>query len=95
MRYCRQVKNLTTVPSLQLEADICKVMDWFEDKSSLWVVVVTGTGRAFCAGQGECSFVTPSPAVEPSRTLLGVQRHRRLERLRRISPADLLLAFWT
>ncbi|ORY80216.1 ClpP/crotonase-like domain-containing protein [Leucosporidium creatinivorum] len=35
----------------ELEEDICKVMDWFEEEPSLWVVVVTGTGRAFCAGQ--------------------------------------------
>ncbi|GAA5925551.1 hypothetical protein JCM10213_008817 [Rhodosporidiobolus nylandii] len=35
----------------ELEADLCKVLDWFEDEASLWCVVVTGTGRAFCAGQ--------------------------------------------
>ncbi|GAA5891041.1 hypothetical protein JCM6882_006397 [Rhodosporidiobolus microsporus] len=35
----------------ELEADICKVLDWFEEEPSLWAVVVTGTGRAFCAGQ--------------------------------------------
>ncbi|CEL54381.1 enoyl-CoA hydratase [Rhizoctonia solani AG-1 IB] len=34
-----------------LKADIARVMDWFEGESSLWVVIVTGNGRAFCAGQ--------------------------------------------
>ncbi|BGP58010.1 hypothetical protein JCM8202_001752 [Rhodotorula sphaerocarpa] len=34
-----------------LEADLCKMFDWFEEENSLWVVIVTGTGRAFCAGQ--------------------------------------------
>jgi enoyl-CoA hydratase/carnithine racemase len=37
----------------KLETDLCTVLDWFEQENSLWVVVVTGTGRAFCAGQGE------------------------------------------
>ncbi|KAJ7211380.1 enoyl-CoA hydratase [Mycena pura] len=27
-----------------------EVLNWFEDEPSLWVVVVTGAGRAFCAG---------------------------------------------
>ncbi|KAK4058011.1 hypothetical protein OIO90_000750 [Microbotryomycetes sp. JL221] len=35
----------------ELENDIRKVMDWFEQEPSLWVVVITGTGRSFCAGQ--------------------------------------------
>ncbi|KAF8738035.1 hypothetical protein RHS02_05979, partial [Rhizoctonia solani] len=34
-----------------LRADIARVMDWFERESSLWVVIITGNGRAFCAGQ--------------------------------------------
>ncbi|GAA5859749.1 hypothetical protein JCM1840_006437 [Sporobolomyces johnsonii] len=34
-----------------LEGDLCKMLDWFEEENSLWAVVVTGTGRAFCAGQ--------------------------------------------
>lgn len=27
------------------------MLDWFEEQTSLWVLIVTGTGRAFCAGQ--------------------------------------------
>ncbi|KAK4054925.1 hypothetical protein OIV83_000849 [Microbotryomycetes sp. JL201] len=34
-----------------LENDLRRVLDWFEQEPSLWVMVVTGTGRAFCAGQ--------------------------------------------
>lgn len=34
-----------------LEADLRALLDWFEDETSLWVVVITGTGRIFCAGQ--------------------------------------------
>ncbi|KZT58358.1 enoyl-CoA hydratase/carnithine racemase [Calocera cornea HHB12733] len=34
-----------------LQAAIERVLDWFEDEVSLWVVIVTGKGRAFCAGQ--------------------------------------------
>lgn len=37
----------------QLQDDIEKTLDWFEEENSLWVVIVTGTGRAFCAGQGQ------------------------------------------
>jgi enoyl-CoA hydratase/carnithine racemase len=34
-----------------MEADLCTMLDWYEDEPSMWAVVVTGTGRAFCAGQ--------------------------------------------
>ncbi|GAA6020763.1 hypothetical protein JCM11491_003523 [Sporobolomyces phaffii] len=34
-----------------MEADLCRMLDWFEDEPSVWTVVVCGTGRAFCAGQ--------------------------------------------
>ncbi|KAG8712743.1 hypothetical protein FRC11_014322 [Ceratobasidium sp. 423] len=34
-----------------LKADIGRIMDWFEGECSLWVVIITGNGRAFCAGQ--------------------------------------------
>ncbi|KAG9034185.1 hypothetical protein FRB95_013705 [Tulasnella sp. JGI-2019a] len=33
-----------------LAADIARVMDWFETETSLWAVIITGAGRAFCAG---------------------------------------------
>ncbi|OJA08881.1 hypothetical protein AZE42_01729 [Rhizopogon vesiculosus] len=34
----------------QLTTDIAAILNWFDDQSSLWVVVITGEGRAFCAG---------------------------------------------
>lgn len=34
-----------------MEQDMRKTLDWFEQESSLWVVILTGNGRAFCAGQ--------------------------------------------
>lgn len=34
-----------------LEADISKTLAWFEMEPSLWVLVLSGSGRAFCAGQ--------------------------------------------
>jgi enoyl-CoA hydratase/carnithine racemase len=34
----------------QLTSDITAILRWFDDEPSLWVVIVTGEGRAFCAG---------------------------------------------
>ncbi|KAG8793520.1 hypothetical protein FRC12_002480 [Ceratobasidium sp. 428] len=34
----------------EMRDDIGRVMDWFEYENSLWVIIITGTGRAFCAG---------------------------------------------
>lgn len=34
-----------------METDMRKVFDWFEETSTLWVAILTGAGRAFCAGQ--------------------------------------------
>ncbi|KAG9309071.1 ClpP/crotonase-like domain-containing protein [Chiua virens] len=36
--------------SPQLNNDLAAVLRWFDDEPSLWVVVVTGQGRVFCAG---------------------------------------------
>ncbi|KZT30978.1 ClpP crotonase [Neolentinus lepideus HHB14362 ss-1] len=33
-----------------MEEDIKNVMNWFDEEPSLWVVIITGAGRAFCAG---------------------------------------------
>ncbi|KAF7325879.1 hypothetical protein MKEN_00438700 [Mycena kentingensis (nom. inval.)] len=30
--------------------DMRSVLNWFEEEPELWVVILTGTGRAFCAG---------------------------------------------
>ncbi|KAJ6473553.1 enoyl-CoA hydratase/carnithine racemase [Mycena vitilis] len=34
----------------QMTEDLRRVLNWFEDEPSLWVVIITGSGRAFCAG---------------------------------------------
>ncbi|PWY97488.1 ClpP/crotonase [Testicularia cyperi] len=34
-----------------MEMDICKVFEWFENEPSMWVIILAGKGRAFCAGQ--------------------------------------------
>ncbi|SNX85554.1 related to enoyl-CoA hydratase [Melanopsichium pennsylvanicum] len=34
-----------------MEEDVCRVFDWFETEPSLWVIILAGNGRAFCAGQ--------------------------------------------
>lgn len=40
------VHRLTTrLLRLQVEADMCRVLDWFEATPSLWVCILTGTGR--------------------------------------------------
>ncbi|EPQ28754.1 uncharacterized protein PFL1_03557 [Pseudozyma flocculosa PF-1] len=35
----------------ELEVDIRRSFDFFEHEPSLWIMVLTGNGRAFCAGQ--------------------------------------------
>lgn len=34
----------------QMETDIKNCLNWFDGEPSLWVAIITGTGRAFCAG---------------------------------------------
>jgi enoyl-CoA hydratase/carnithine racemase len=34
-----------------MEDDLERMLDWAEENPSIWVIVITGTGRAFCAGQ--------------------------------------------
>ncbi|VDC05766.1 unnamed protein product [Peniophora sp. CBMAI 1063] len=36
--------------SFEMEQDLRTLLDWFDEEPSLWVVIVTGEGRAFCAG---------------------------------------------
>ncbi|KAF8890099.1 enoyl-CoA hydratase [Infundibulicybe gibba] len=33
-----------------MERDLKRLLDWFENEPRLWVVIVTGAGRVFCAG---------------------------------------------
>lgn len=34
----------------QMQEDLRSVLNWFENEPDLWVVIVTGAGRVFCAG---------------------------------------------
>lgn len=34
----------------EMEADIERIMDWFEQEEQLWVAIFTGAGKIFCAG---------------------------------------------
>ncbi|KAL8283157.1 hypothetical protein RQP46_005935 [Phenoliferia psychrophenolica] len=43
----KQLNSMTVA----LEGDLRKVLDWAEEEPSIWCIVVTGTGRIFCAGQ--------------------------------------------
>jgi enoyl-CoA hydratase/carnithine racemase len=43
--------------SYGMEQDMKKTLEWFEEEPSLWVVILTGNGRAFCAGQDLKSFL--------------------------------------
>ncbi|KAJ7593943.1 ClpP/crotonase-like domain-containing protein [Mycena floridula] len=36
--------------SPQLTDELHAVLNWFEDEPSLWVIIITGSGRLFCAG---------------------------------------------
>ncbi|KAJ7634717.1 enoyl-CoA hydratase/carnithine racemase [Roridomyces roridus] len=42
-------KSLNALTPTMTE-DLRQILNWFEDETSLWVVIVTGAGRAFCAG---------------------------------------------
>ncbi|KAL9716699.1 hypothetical protein Ac2012v2_001152 [Leucoagaricus gongylophorus] len=42
-------KSLNAMTPTMTE-DLKRVLDWFEQEPELWVVIVTGTGRLFCAG---------------------------------------------
>jgi len=33
-----------------MEGDITRLMSWFDNEPELWVVIITGNGRIFCAG---------------------------------------------
>ncbi|KAH8926924.1 ClpP/crotonase [Atractiella rhizophila] len=49
-----------------LQADLCKVLDWFEEEPSLWVAIVTANGRFFCAGQDLKGWLVKSSNMKPS-----------------------------
>ncbi|KAI0673640.1 enoyl-CoA hydratase/carnithine racemase [Trametes maxima] len=42
-------KSLNAVTPTMTD-DVKAVLDWFDSEPSLWIVIITGEGRAFCAG---------------------------------------------
>ncbi|KAJ3739641.1 enoyl-CoA hydratase [Lentinula detonsa] len=42
-----QSRNAMT---LQMQKDLETLLDWFSEESALWVVILTGAGKLFCAG---------------------------------------------
>lgn len=42
--------NALNAMTPRMTDDLRRVLDWFEQEPELWVVIVTGAGRIFCAG---------------------------------------------
>ncbi|GAA6004301.1 hypothetical protein JCM10207_000658 [Rhodosporidiobolus poonsookiae] len=76
----------------ELEADIAKTLDWFEDEPSLWVVVVTGTGRAFCAGQDLKNWLATTGTGSAPDRKIGSNPHGFGSIARRLSKKPLIIA---
>ncbi|KAK7039531.1 ClpP/crotonase-like domain-containing protein [Favolaschia claudopus] len=49
----------------QMVDDLKKMLDWFENEPSLWVVIFTGSGRAFCAGADLKAWNTNEQSGKP------------------------------
>ncbi|KAG8893163.1 hypothetical protein FRB99_002164, partial [Tulasnella sp. 403] len=48
-----------------LRDDIARVMDWFETEVSLWVAIITGSGRAFTTGMDLTAWTTNQASGRP------------------------------
>lgn len=72
-----------------MEQDICRVFDWFETEPSLWVIILAGKGRAFCAGQDLKDWLNKNQTSETVRHATGepmqpdAEVNKSLERLKR------------
>lgn len=62
----------------ELQDDIEKVLDWAEREPEIWVIVITGNGRAFCAGQDLKAWLSrPRPENGPHEHGFGGISSRR------------------
>ena len=50
--------------SWEMEQDMAKAFDWYEQQPSLWCAILTGNGRGFCAGQDLKSFMDKQTDTE-------------------------------
>lgn len=72
-----------------MEDDICRVFDWFESEPSLWVIILAGKGRAFCAGQDLKDWLSKNRAYETTRHATGepmqseAEVNKTIQRLKR------------
>lgn len=56
-----------------MNSDIHTILTWFDNEPSLWVVVITGAGRAFCAGADLLAWNQRAQSATPESELKGVQ----------------------
>ncbi|PWN42626.1 ClpP/crotonase [Ceraceosorus guamensis] len=49
-----------------LEEDLYSILDWYEFEPSLWLLIISGTGRAFCAGQDLLDWSKRAPLPRES-----------------------------
>ncbi|KAH7886438.1 ClpP/crotonase-like domain-containing protein [Phlebopus sp. FC_14] len=78
----------------RLSADIAAVLKWFDEEPSLWVVVVTGEGRVFCAGADLKTWHTNQSAnrtTEPEDIATSLHGFASLSR-RHTSPKPMIAA---
>ncbi|KAI3332404.1 enoyl-hydratase [Xylariaceae sp. AK1471] len=68
-------KQLNAIPRPQHFA-LEKLWDWYDEEPSLRCAVITGSGRAFCAGQDlkEWNSTNTAPAPSPSATSITEQQ---------------------
>lgn len=72
-----------------MEADICRVFEWFETEPSLWVIILAGKGRAFCAGQDLKDWLGKNQTAQTVNHASGepmqadVEVNKSLQRLKR------------
>ncbi|SPO27473.1 related to enoyl-CoA hydratase [Ustilago trichophora] len=72
-----------------MEEDICRVFEWFETEPSLWVIILAGKGRAFCAGQDLKDWLSKNQTSETVRHASGepmqsdAEVNKSIQRLKR------------
>ncbi|KAJ3519921.1 hypothetical protein NMY22_g12980 [Coprinellus aureogranulatus] len=79
-----------------MQDDLRRVLNWFEEEASLWVVIVTGAGRVFCAGADlKAAWSAASDDIDSAgATRKATMFHRRLgSRTPRSTPPSHTICF--